>query len=149
MAQPAKDVGLFEQALAAEEARHAGRLHDINKMRSDLHHLQSHLPALLHLGAQVCIADTYPIRHNGTPCLHLCSDYWGSSSTIFAALLKLGFAELHEQRVVYGSFTSVLLRYGPLHLQLHITNAAAQTNPRPAALGRRASDVTHHVGAPA
>lgn len=138
------NTSLLEQALAAEHIRHTERLLAINRMQSDLHALQAHVPGLEAQGAKLDISHSYPVRHGDRPCLHLCGDYWGDSGRIFAALLQLGFEEVHSKRVIYGSFISVLLRHGTLHLQLHVTPAVAQSNPAPPAPARRASDATGH-----
>jgi hypothetical protein len=134
------NTSLLEQARAAEHIRHTERLLAINRMQADLQALQVHMPALQDLGVHIDISHTYPIRHDGKPCLHLCGDYWGESGRIFAALLQLGFEELHSSRVTYGSFVSVLLRHGKLHLQLHVTNAVARSNPPQPVPQRRAND---------
>jgi len=134
------NTSLLEQALAAEHIRHTERLLAINRMQHDLQALQAHIPGLEAQGVKVDIVHSYPIRHDGRPVLHLCGDYWGDSGRIFAALLKLGFEELHSVRVVYGSFVSVLLRHGKLHVQLHVTTAVANSNPPPPVPQRRARD---------
>ena len=138
------NTSLLEQALAAEHIRHTERLLAINRMQADLHALQAHMPGLEAQGVTLDISHSYPIRQNGRHCVHLCGDYWGDSGRIFAALLQLGFEELHNQRVIYGSFVSVLLRHGTLHLQLHVTPAVAQSNPAPPGPARRAADATGH-----
>jgi hypothetical protein len=140
MAQTAKSTSLLDQALAAEHIRHTERLLAINHMQADLHALQAHMPALQAQGLSLDIAHSYPARHNGRHCIHLCGDYWGDSGCVFKALLQLGFEEQHSERVTYGSFVSVLLSDGKLRLQLHVTNAVAQSNPVPPTPARRASD---------
>ncbi len=134
------NTSLLDQALAAEHIRHTERLLAINRMQAGLHALQAHVPALEAQGVKLDIAHSYPTHHNGRPCVHLCGDYWADSGRIFTALLHLGFEEVHSERVTYGSFVSVLLGHGPLRLQLHVTNAVAQSNPAPPKPARRASD---------
>jgi hypothetical protein len=122
---------LCDQAIKAEQQRHSRRLQAIVQMHDSLMALDSHMPELQRLGAALDIAHVYPTRHGRHDCLHLCGDYWGDSNRTYSALLQAGFAELHAERVTYGSFTSVLLHHGALFVQMHISTPVARANPAP------------------